>query len=242
MRAENPEAAPRRASTGTHVRPSGHRLVYSNRSFLMVLAIAVLSLPVLVAGVVPSLVGTPTPTHATGAVPLATSMVNTVAQLAAAQRRIPPSTAAIVDEPTTTVAPSTTEAPATTVATTVAPTVVAPATVAVTAPPTTAAPPPPPPPPPPDPRIPDDSYWDRMAQCETGGNWAHYPDGTWTGGLGIYNQTWLSWGGGEFAPKAGQASRAQQIIVANRIAVTGHNGLAPIGFTAWGCWRTVGMP
>jgi hypothetical protein len=78
-------------------------------------------------------------------------------------------------------------------------------------------------------------YWDRMAQCETGGNWQHFPYGTWTGGLGIYNQTWLGWGGGEFAPTAGQASKEQQIIVAERIA-------ADVGYSAWGCVHSVGYP
>ena len=74
-----------------------------------------------------------------------------------------------------------------------------------------------------------------MANCETGGNWQHFPYGTWTGGLGIYNQTWLGWGGGEFAPTAGQASKDQQIIVAERIA-------ADVGYSAWGCVSVVGYP
>jgi len=90
--------------------------------------------------------------------------------------------------------------------------------------------------------LPPDSYWDQMAICETGGNWAHFPDGTWTGGLGIYNQTWVGWGGLEFAPKAGQATREQQIIVANRIATQGYNGLGPVGYSAWGCLPQVGYP
>ena len=90
--------------------------------------------------------------------------------------------------------------------------------------------------------IPPDSYWDRMAMCETGGNWAHFPYGTWTGGLGIYNQTWRGWGGLEFAPTAGQATREQQIIVANRIATQGYGNLGPVGYSAWGCLATVGYP
>lgn len=90
--------------------------------------------------------------------------------------------------------------------------------------------------------IPDDSYWDRMAQCETAGNWQHFPYGTWTGGLGIYNQTWIGWGGGEFAPTAGQASREEQIIVANRIATLGYGNLGPAGYSAWGCLSAVGYP
>jgi hypothetical protein len=153
--------------------------------------------------------------------------------------------AAVTTEKTTT----TTEPEVVTTETTQAPT-----TTTVYIPPTTTttvyiAPPPPPttPPAPAPPAsaatgLPPDSYWDRMAQCETGGNWAHYPDGTWTGGLGIYNQTWLGWGGGEFAPKAGQATREQQIIVANRIATQGYGSLGPVGYSAWGCLPAVGYP
>lgn len=122
---------------------------------------------------------------------------------------------------------------------------------------TTTAPPPPPPPvtepPAAEPSavaavesdgsgLPPESYWDRMAQCETGGNWAHFPYGTWTGGLGIYNQTWIGWGGSEFAPTAGQATREQQIVVANRIATQGYGNLGPAGYSAWGCLASVGYP
>lgn len=245
MRAENPESTQSRASFGTDQRPSGRTVVRRSRPVLVVLNLAVVVIPVLVAVLIPALaVGTPDASR-TGPAPLATSMVNKVVELAAAEQRVAPSTSGSVTSVPTTVAPPTTEAPATTAS----PTSQAPSTtVVVTAPPTTAAPPPPPPPPPPPapvqtaPGIPADSYWDRMAQCETAGNWAHYPNGTYTGGLGIYNQTWLAWGGGEFAPKAGQATKAQQIIVANRIAVTGHNGLGPVGFSAWGCMRTIGAP
>lgn len=250
MRAENPEETQPRTSIGTHERLSGRRSVHHTRPVLVALTLAVVALPILVALVIPSMVGGTSTTDRTGTAPLATSVVNTVVELAAVERREAPTTGPTTAPTTapTTEAPTTT-VPVTTVPVTAAPTTVAPATtVVVTAPPTTAAPPPPPPPPPPPvpvpsaPGIPPDSYWDRMAQCETGGNWAHYPNGTWTGGLGIYNQTWLAWGGGEFAPKAGQATKAQQIIVANRIAVTGHNGLGPVGFSAWGCMSTIGAP
>jgi Transglycosylase-like domain len=42
------------------------------------------------------------------------------------------------------------------------------------------------------------------------------------------------WGGREFAPNAGQATREQQIIVAERIR-------ASVGFGAWGCAKRVGL-
>jgi hypothetical protein len=90
--------------------------------------------------------------------------------------------------------------------------------------------------------VPPDSYWDRMAMCETGGNWAHHPDGQWSGGLGIYRQTWQVWGGEEFAPNAGHATREQQIIVANRIATLGYGRTGPVGYSGWGCVAVVGYP
>ena len=79
-----------------------------------------------------------------------------------------------------------------------------------------------------------DEYWDRMAYCETAGNWADYPGYRWSGGLGIYTPGWLGYGGGEFAPSGGEATREEQIIVANRIAAVGLGG--------WGCLTTVGYP
>jgi len=91
----------------------------------------------------------------------------------------------------------------------------------------------PPPPPPPPPPLPNEAIWDRMAQCETGGNWAHYGP-TWSGGLGIYRGTWHEAGGGEFAALPRDATREQQIIVAERIRER-------YGWTAWGCASTIGM-
>lgn len=64
--------------------------------------------------------------------------------------------------------------------------------------------------------------WDNVARCESGSDWNaglrtnHV--GTFSGGLMIMKSAWLQYGGGEFAPHAGAASREQQIIVAERIA------------------------
>jgi len=77
-----------------------------------------------------------------------------------------------------------------------------------------------------------DPRWDKIAQCETGGNWrAQGP--TYQGGLGIYFGTWKAFGGREFANNAGDATREEQIIVAERIR-------AKHGFRAWGCGKTLG--
>ncbi len=93
--------------------------------------------------------------------------------------------------------------------------------------------------------VPPDEYWDRMAYCETGGNWG-MTGSRYSGGLGFYNGTWDAWGGREFAPLAGQATREQQIIVANRVATQGYHGprgyVAPVGYSGWGCARKIGYP
>lgn len=102
-----------------------------------------------------------------------------------------------------------------------------------------------------------DLYWYRMAQCETGGNWKN--KGKWSGGLGIYTQTWIGYGGREFAPKPELATIDEQIIVANRISTQGYQTKnefkslddklnnkpffrEPVGFGGWGCKKHVGKP
>jgi hypothetical protein len=94
--------------------------------------------------------------------------------------------------------------------------------------------------------VPDDSYWDAMARCETGGDWS-MTGSRYSGGVGFYNGTWDAWGGREFAPLAGQATREEQIVVANRIATQGWirpggGYVAPVGYSGWGCVSSVGYP
>ena len=84
----------------------------------------------------------------------------------------------------------------------------------------------------------DGSRWDQLAQCEAGGNWATNTGNGFGGGLQFMHQssysTWLSFGGGEFAPHPWEASREQQIVVAEKV-------LASSGWKAWpGCSRKFG--
>lgn len=102
-----------------------------------------------------------------------------------------------------------------------------------------------------------DLYWHRMAECETGSDWKD--KGTWSGGLGIYKQTWSGYGGKEFAPKPELATIDEQIIIANRISTQGYQTKnefrtledrqknkpffrEPVGFGGWGCKKNVGNP
>jgi resuscitation-promoting factor RpfB len=72
------------------------------------------------------------------------------------------------------------------------------------------------------------AMWDRIAQCESGGNWAINTGNGYYGGLQFAASTWISNGGGDFASRADLASREQQITVANRL-------YAASGLSAWGC-------
>lgn len=59
--------------------------------------------------------------------------------------------------------------------------------------------------------------WDAVAQCESGGNWHINTGNGFYGGLQFDYGTWLSNGGGAYAPRADLATREQQIAVANRL-------------------------
>lgn len=59
------------------------------------------------------------------------------------------------------------------------------------------------------------SMWQRVAVCEVAGHWAMV--GPIFSGIGFANSTWTSFGGGQFAPLAGQATRDQQIVVGMRV-------------------------
>ncbi len=59
------------------------------------------------------------------------------------------------------------------------------------------------------------NLWDKIASCESGQRWS-LNTGTYDGGLQFLPSTWRAWGGTDFAPYAYQATRAEQITVANR--------------------------
>ena len=82
----------------------------------------------------------------------------------------------------------------------------------------------------------DASVWDRLAQCESGGNWAINTGNGYYGGLQFNYSTWLGYNGGEFAEYAHLATREQQIIVAERLR-------AARGFQPWpACRAKLGLP
>lgn len=58
--------------------------------------------------------------------------------------------------------------------------------------------------------------WDRVAVCETGGNW-RMEGPVYSGALGILNANWVRYGGRRFASDAGRATPEEQVWVAERI-------------------------
>jgi len=71
-----------------------------------------------------------------------------------------------------------------------------------------------------------DSTWDAVAQCESTGNWSINTGNGYSGGLQFDQSTWDAYGGQAYAGSAAQASKSEQIAVAERT-------LAGQG---WGSW------
>ncbi|WP_371672476.1 LysM peptidoglycan-binding domain-containing protein [Streptomyces sp. NBC_00289] len=74
----------------------------------------------------------------------------------------------------------------------------------------------------------DGGVWDRIARCESGGNWHINTGNGYYGGLQFSAGTWRAYGGTAYAPTADQASRSQQISVAAKVQRA----------QGWGAWPT----
>ena len=72
------------------------------------------------------------------------------------------------------------------------------------------------------------AMWDRIARCESGGNWSINTGNGYYGGLQFNQASWNSNGGRDFAARPDLASRAEQITVANRY-------YAKAGTSPWSC-------
>jgi LysM repeat protein len=61
--------------------------------------------------------------------------------------------------------------------------------------------------------------WDRIAACESGGNWAINTGNGYYGGLQFTQATWAGAGGLAYAPRADLATRDQQIAIASKLSI-----------------------
>ncbi|MDQ4115678.1 MAG: resuscitation-promoting factor [Actinomycetota bacterium] len=79
------------------------------------------------------------------------------------------------------------------------------------------------------------AVWDKIAECEASGDWSTNSGNGYYGGLQFDKQTWSAYGGDQYAPRPDQASREEQIAVANR--VKDDRG----GYSAWpNCGKKAG--
>ncbi|MHA6805667.1 transglycosylase family protein [Salinifilum ghardaiensis] len=64
---------------------------------------------------------------------------------------------------------------------------------------------------------PNSGVWDKLVQCEAGGNWQINSGNGYYGGLQFDKSTWDAFGGDQYAEYPHQASREQQISVAEKV-------------------------
>ena len=70
--------------------------------------------------------------------------------------------------------------------------------------------------------------WDAVAQCESGGNWSINTGNGYYGGLQFSASTWAAYGGTAYAGTADQASKSQQISVAEKVLASQGKGAWPV--------------
>ncbi|WP_329338249.1 LysM peptidoglycan-binding domain-containing protein [Streptomyces sp. NBC_00663] len=71
------------------------------------------------------------------------------------------------------------------------------------------------------------SEWDAVAQCESGGNWSINTGNGYYGGLQFSASTWAAYGGTAYASTADQASKSQQIEIAEKVLASQGKGAWP---------------
>ncbi|GAB3645901.1 transglycosylase family protein [Streptomyces sparsus] len=76
--------------------------------------------------------------------------------------------------------------------------------------------------------------WDRVAECESSGNWSINTGNGYYGGLQFSQSSWEAAGGTKYAPRADLATKGQQIATAERL-------LAIQGPGAWACAGAGGL-
>ncbi|MFE9845668.1 transglycosylase family protein [Streptomyces goshikiensis] len=72
------------------------------------------------------------------------------------------------------------------------------------------------------------SEWDRVASCESGGNWSINTGNGYYGGLQFSSSTWASYGGTAYASTANKASKSQQIAIAEKVLKGQGKGAWPV--------------
>ncbi|WP_327717535.1 LysM peptidoglycan-binding domain-containing protein [Streptomyces sp. NBC_00490] len=71
------------------------------------------------------------------------------------------------------------------------------------------------------------SEWDAVAQCESGGDWSINTGNGYYGGLQFSASTWAAYGGTAYAAQANQATKGQQIEIAEKVLASQGKGAWP---------------
>lgn len=83
-----------------------------------------------------------------------------------------------------------------------------------------------------------ESTWDKVANCESSGNWQINTGNGYYGGLQFASSTWKSFGGTAYAPRADLATKNQQIAVAEKVLHSQGPGAWPVCSVRAGLTRT----
>lgn len=70
--------------------------------------------------------------------------------------------------------------------------------------------------------------WNKVAACESSGNWSINTGNGYFGGLQFTQSTWVAYGGLKYASRADRATKAQQIAVAERVLAGQGPGAWPV--------------
>lgn len=84
------------------------------------------------------------------------------------------------------------------------------------------------------------TVWDRVAACESGGNWSINTGNGYYGGLQFSYSTWKGYGGQAYASTADRATKSQQILIAQRVLASQGPGAWPVCSVRAGLTRSNG--
>ncbi|MFV0464421.1 MAG: transglycosylase family protein [Nostocoides sp.] len=84
------------------------------------------------------------------------------------------------------------------------------------------------------------TVWDRVAACESGGNWSINTGNGYYGGLQFSYGTWRAFGGAAYAATANRATKAQQITIAQKVLKVQGSGAWPTCSVRAGLTRSNG--
>ncbi|WTW92492.1 transglycosylase family protein [Streptomycetaceae bacterium NBC_01309] len=86
------------------------------------------------------------------------------------------------------------------------------------------------------------STWDKVAQCESTGNWSINSGNGFYGGLQFTQSTWNAFGGGQYADRADLATKDQQIAIAEKVLAGQGPGAWPVCSVKAGLTKNSGTP